>query len=156
MKTPRLLRAALLTMALSAPAAFAHDDATLDKRATPHGGQLRMAGAYHFELVIAKDSAQARDNPVAVYLTDHADRKMPSAGAVGTVTLLTGRDKVEIPIAPAGDNLLQGRGVYAANAQTRAIVSITFADKYTEQARFTPLARPAAADPNAGHAGHKH
>ena len=31
---------------------FPTDDATLDKMKTPHGGQMRMAGAYHFELVL--------------------------------------------------------------------------------------------------------
>ena len=42
--------------------AFAHDDATLDATVTPHGGQMRMAGIYHFELVLAKDSKTAKDN----------------------------------------------------------------------------------------------
>lgn len=41
---------------------FAHDDAVLDKTSGSHGGQLRMAGSYHFELVVAKDSKEAKDN----------------------------------------------------------------------------------------------
>jgi hypothetical protein len=44
--------------------AFAHDDGALDKISGPNGGQLRMAGSYHFELVVAKDSKEAKDNPV--------------------------------------------------------------------------------------------
>lgn len=40
------------TAVLLATPAFAHDDATLDAMAAPHGGQLRMSGAYHLELVL--------------------------------------------------------------------------------------------------------
>ena len=44
----------LAAAALFAAPAFAHDDATLDAMAAPHGGQLRMSGAGHLELVLAK------------------------------------------------------------------------------------------------------
>lgn len=37
-------------MALSLPS-WGHSDDYLDTLATPHGGQLRMAGPYHLELV---------------------------------------------------------------------------------------------------------
>ena len=46
----------LAAAALFAVPAFAHDDATLDAMAAPHGGQLRMSGAWHLELVLAKDA----------------------------------------------------------------------------------------------------
>ena len=46
----------LAAAALFAAPAFAHDDATLDAMAAPHGGQLRMSGAWHLELVLAKDA----------------------------------------------------------------------------------------------------
>ena len=36
-------------MALSLPS-WGHSDDYLDTLATPHGGQLRMAGPYHFEV----------------------------------------------------------------------------------------------------------
>ena len=53
----------LAAAALFAAPAFAHDDATLDAMAAPHGGQLRMSGAYHLELVLAKDARQVPDTP---------------------------------------------------------------------------------------------
>ena len=134
--------------------AMAHDDATLDKMAAPHGGQLRMAGVYHFELVVAKDSKEVKDNPVLVYLTDHADKKVPSAGTRGTVTILAGKEKTTVQLLPDGDNKLKGSGRYASDPAMKAIVSITFADGKTEQTRHEPLKNaPAPADP---HAGHKH
>ena len=126
------------TIALLSTAAFAHDDATLDKMKTPHNGQLRMSGIHHFELVLAKDSKESKDNPVAVYLTDHAGMKIRSAGAQGTATILTEKSKVVVPLAAVGDNKLSGTGKYAYDPETKVIVSLTFADKTTEQARFTP------------------
>jgi hypothetical protein len=79
--------------------AFAHDDALSTKSVAPNGGQLRMAGSYHFELVVAKDSKEAKDNPVTVYLTDHGDKKVPAAGATGTATILAAKSKITVPLA---------------------------------------------------------
>jgi hypothetical protein len=127
--------------------AIAHDDATLDKIGGPHGGQLRMAGGYHFELVVARDSREAKDNPVTVYLTDHGEKKVAAAGSTGTATILAAKSKVTVALTPAGDNKLTGIGKYASDPQMKVVVSVRFADKSTEQARFTPLLATA-------HAGH--
>ena len=132
--------------------AFAHDDGALDKTSGPNGGQLRMAGSYHFELVVAKDSKEAKDNPVTVYLTDHGEKKVPATGATGTATILAAKSKITVPLAPAGDNKLTGIGKYASDPQMRVVVSVTFASAKAEQARFTPL-MTAAAD---GHGDHQH
>lgn len=42
----------------------------------PHGGQLRMAGAYHIELVLARDARGGKPAPVKVYLSDHGGSKI--------------------------------------------------------------------------------
>ena len=123
-----------------AGAAFAHDDATLDAATAPHGGQLRMAGIYHFELVLVKDSKTAKDNPVTVYLSDHAGNKIPSAGASGSVTLLSGATKASAALQPDGENRLKGVAKYASAPDTKAVLSITLPGKPPEQARFTPFA----------------
>ena len=131
--------------------AFAHDDGALEKNSGPNGGQLRMAGSYHFQLVVAKDSKEAKDNPVTVYLTDHGDKKVPATGTSGTATILAEKAKITVPLVPAGDNRLTGVGKYASDPQMKVVVSITLADRKTEQARFTPLTM-AAAD---GHGDHR-
>lgn len=123
-----------------AGAAFAHDDATLDAATAPHGGQLRMAGIYHFELVLVKDSKTAKDNPVTVYLSDHAGNKIPSAGANGSVTLLSGATKATAALQPDGENRLRGVAKYASAPGTKAVLSVTLPGKPPEQARFTPFA----------------
>jgi hypothetical protein len=128
-----------LALTLAGHGALAHDDATLDKVQAPNGGQLRMAGAYHFELVVAKDIKSAKENPLAVYLSNHAGQKIPSAGSNGVATILSGGQKTSVKLSPAGDNKLAGNASYASTPDMKVVVSVSFGDKQTEQARFTPL-----------------
>ncbi len=141
----------LLFSALLAQPVFAHDDAYLDTQKAPNGGQLRMAGPYHYELVLVKDAKEAKENPVVVYVTDHAGQKIPTAGAAGTATILAGKLKAAATLKPDGDNRMKGVAKYASTPDTKAVVSITLAGKQPEQARFTPLA--VAKDT---HTDHKH
>ena len=124
---------------LAAGSALAHDDAYLDTQKAPHGGQLRMAGVYHFELVVDRSSPEAKEKSVSVYLTDHAGQKIPAAGATGSATLLSGKTRTTVTLTPDGDNLLKGLGKYASTPDLKAIVSITPAGQGAAQARFTPL-----------------
>jgi ubiquitin len=103
-----------------------------------------MAGPQHCELVV-KNSKTAQDNAIAVYVTDHAGTKIATAGATGSVTLLAGKSKASVELKPAGDNVLEGRAVYASTPDLKAVVSITLAGQPAQQARFTPLAKAAAA-----------
>lgn len=82
--------------------------------------------------------------PVTVFVTDHAGGKIATASASGSVTLLSGSQKATVALQPAGDNRLQGSGSYASGPEMKAIVAITMAGKPAAQARFTPLAKPAA------------
>jgi len=141
MKIALRTAAILAGFALASATAYAHDDATLDKTSAPHGGQLRMAGLYHYELVVAKDAKGSADSPLLVYVTDHSgQQKFATAGASGTATVLSGKQKTTLTLAPDGDNRMKGMGKYAADPAMKVIVSITLAGKQAEQARFTPLA----------------
>ncbi len=155
MKKALFLIAAASTLGLASPLLFAHTDDFLDTQKAPNGGQLRMAGAYHYELVVARDSKEAKDNAVVVYVTGHDGTKVPTAGAKGTVTILTGKAKATVSLIPDGDNRLKGSGTYASTSDMKAVVSVTPAGKSTEQARFTPLAMPKAIAQD-GHADNKH
>lgn len=126
---------------LAAAGASAHDEATLDATTAPHGGQLRMAGIYHFELVLVKDSKTAKDQPVVVYLSDHAGNVVPSAGATGTVTLLGASGKTSSALQPDGGNRMKGVMKYASTPDTKVVLSIALPGKPPEQARFTPFAQ---------------
>jgi len=141
------IAAALLWGATSA---YAHDDAYLDTLKAPNGGQLRMAGTYHFELVVDKSRPEVADKPVLVHVTDHAGRKIPTEGSTGTATLLSGNAKTAIALVPDGDNRLRGQGRYASAPNLKAVVSVTPKGQPAVSARFTPLARPR----DSGHAAH--
>lgn len=147
----RLSLVGALMLAASATPAFAHDDATLDAVKAPNGGQLRMAGSYHYELVVAKDATEAKENVVLVFVTDHAGQKISTTGASGSATILVGKLKASATLKPDGDNRLKGFAKYASMPDMKVVVSVTLAGQQAEQARFTPLV--AAQE---GHMEHKH
>lgn len=152
MHTLTRLLAATALLFTAAPT-LAHTDEYLATVKAPHGGQLRMTGPYHLELVVAKDSAQAKENAVTVYVTDHAGTAIDTKGGSGTVTLLGGGNKATVKLAPAGGNALQGSATYSSSPELKAIVSVTLPGKDEAQARFVPLA-PAAPKAQDEHAGH--
>lgn len=118
--------------------AFAHSDEYLDVQAAPHGGQLRMAGMQHYELVV-------KPNEVIVYLTDHAGTKLDSNGATGTAAVLSGKAKASVKLQPAGDNVLKGAGKFGLAPDMKVVVSISMPGQAAQQARFTPLQKAKAA-----------
>ncbi len=143
--------AVLLGLTFTAGAVLAHDDAYLDTQKAPNGGQLRMAGPYHFELVVTKDTAEAKANPVLVYVTDHAGKKVPTTGASGSATILAGKLKANSTLKPDGDNRMKGFAKYASTADMKVVVSIALPGKPAEQVRFTPIKSTVAANSE-----HKH
>ncbi len=145
--------AALCAAASVGSVAIAHDDAYLDTLTAPNGGQLRMAGIYHFELVVDRSSPEPAEKPVVVYVTDHAGTKIPVAGASATAIILANKVKTTVKLAPDGDNRLKGTGRYASTPDMKVVVSVTLAGKPVEQARFTP--QPLALS-NGAQNGHSH
>lgn len=135
-----LIRPTFLLVALLSAASpgFAHDDATLDATTAPHGGQLRMAGVHHFELVVDAKAGAGKAAPLLVYVTDHAGGKVAVAGATGSATLLSGSTKTAVALKPDGDNRMKGVGAYTAAPGMKVVVSITFAGQPAAQARFAP------------------
>jgi len=146
MKKALMFSAAAGVLMLAASSVLAHSDEYLDTQKAPNGGQLRMAGVYHFELVVARDSKEPKENLVVVYVSDHAGAKISTAGAEGTATLLAGKQKATAKLAPDGDNRMKGTAKYASMPDMKAVVSITLPGKTAEQARFTPLATTAPAE----------
>jgi len=151
-----LLAAALV---LSLPAG-AHTDDYLATLVAPHGGQLRMAGPYHLELV-------AKDKELVLYVTDHGDNPIATEGGVGKATLQLGTAKARttVKLEPAEDNVFKGSGEFTLKPQSVIVVFVKLPGQEAQSARFTPLkprvkpaaARKAASKPAAdGHSGHHH
>ncbi len=151
----KLLKTSLLALTLfSASYALAHTDAFLDTQKSPHDGQVRMTDTYHLELV-------AKDKELTVYVMDHANSPINSAGMTGTATVLAGGNKVDLKLEPTQDNILKGTGDFKTDNAMKVVVTITPAP---QTARFTPFQKATDAatpsstapskedkDPHAGH-----
>jgi hypothetical protein len=151
-----LLAGAALTITLPA---YAHTDDYLDSVETAHGGQLRMAGPYHLELV-------AKDREIMVYVADHADTSIKTDGGTAKAVIQTGKSgaRTTIKLEPAGDNLLKGTGDFSLKRETVVVVFVSLPGQEPQSARFIPLkprsktpAKTSAKNPSAGKAdGHDH
>ncbi len=121
------------TLAMSLPA-WAHTEEYFDSVEAPHGGQLRMAGPYHLELV-------AKDGELTLHVMDHADHKISTGGGMGKATIQTGKTKtrIQVELQPAGDNTLKGSGEFSVMPESVIIVFIRLPDQEAYSARFTPL-----------------
>lgn len=155
MKTAMRLAATFATvwsLTTYAGYALAHSDAPHpDTLEATQGGQLGVAGAFNYELVIDKKAKDGVESSVIVYITDHAGKKIQTTGASGTATILAGKLKASAILTPDGANRMKGVAKYAATPDMKVLVSITLAGNPPEQTRFTPLA--IAKD---GHTDHQH
>ncbi|MCK0506487.1 hypothetical protein [Aromatoleum anaerobium] len=110
---------------LSAPAAFAGAGHDL---APKHGGAVVEVKEVVYELVATPDT-------LSLYLDDHG-RKIDTTGATAKVTLLSGAEKSEASLAPAGDNKLEAKGTFKVAPGTKAVAVVTLAGKAPATARF--------------------
>lgn len=132
----KMLCNATFSLLAIAGAAFAHDDASLATLKAPHGGQLKVAGGWHLELV-QKAGAAGSDNRLLVYVTDHDGKNVSTTGFKASATILAGKNKVMTALSPDGDNRLKGAAIYDAAANPKIVVAVSGGGQ-SEQARFTP------------------
>ena len=128
------------TLAVSLPV-LAHTEQHFDNTTTPHGGQMRMAGPYHLELV-------TKEKEIVLYVTDHGDNNVSTEGGVGKASIQAGKakSKTSIKLEPAGDNMLKGTGEFSVTPETVIVVFIKLPEYEAQSVRFTPLkpkAKPA-------------
>lgn len=119
------------TLAVSM-SAWAHTDEYFDSIEAPHGGQLRMAGPYHLELV-------AKDGEITLHVADHMDNKISTDGGEGKATIQTGETRTHVGLHPAGDNMLKAAGDFPVTPDTVITVFIRLADQEAYAALFMPL-----------------
>ena len=126
-----LFSAVLASMSLLASA---HTEEFFDSRPSPHGGQMRMTGPYHLELV-------SRDNEILVYVMDHADSELSVNGGSGKATIQSGKTKTKtsVKLERAGDNSLKGNGNFSITPDTVITVFVTLPEQEAHAASFTPL-----------------
>lgn len=118
-------------LALTVPA-DAHTDEYFESVQAPHGGQLRMTGPYHMELL-------AKDGELTVYVTDHADNIIGVDGGLAKATVETGSNRTQVHLHPVGGNVLKGEGTFSLTASTVIIVFMKLPNQDGYAARFMPL-----------------
>ena len=120
---------ALTTLALglaTTPVTFAagsHD------HSPKFGGIVAEGKAFDAELV-------AKTDLITVHVSDHG-KPMATKGAKGKITMLTGADKTEVELTPAGDSRMEAKGKFNVSAGTKAVVVITPEGKSASTVRFT-------------------
>jgi hypothetical protein len=120
----KMILATMLAVGLgSAGGALAHG-------AKPkHGGVVATANDLHFELV------NKSGTPV-VYVEDHG-KALATTGMTGKMTVLNGTKKTELPLQPAGDNILQATGEAKLAKGTKAVALIALPDSEVVSVRFS-------------------
>ena len=113
-----------LTSILTLPAIVqAHGDVE-----PKHGGIVAIVKDIDYELV-------AKSDTVTIYIEDHG-KSVDTKAATAKVTMLTGGQKSEASLTPAGDNKLEAKGKFDAKDGTKVIAIITFAGKPASTVRF--------------------
>jgi hypothetical protein len=93
-----------------------------------HGGIVVEGKQADFELV-------AKPDVIHLYVRDHG-KPMSVAKAAAKLTLLSGSEKQEVVLVPAGDKL-EAKGTFKVVAGTKAVAVVTNEGKSLGTARFT-------------------
>lgn len=93
-----------------------------------HGGIVQTAGDLAFELV-------SKDGGATIYVIDHG-KDLPTAGASGTLTVLKGKEKIELPLVAGVGNTLVVKGGARLAPGSKAVGTIRFANEKTVSVRF--------------------
>ena len=124
MKLKPLLTAAVL--AFAAPA-FAADGHSHDPKPL-HGGIVIEASDIEFELLAKADT-------VTVYVRDHG-KPASTQGASGKLTVLSGAEKAEATLSPAGDNKLEAKGSFKVGPGTKFVATVNLQGRKPVNLRF--------------------
>ena len=111
-----------LVAAPAAAAAGSHD------HSPKHGGIVTAGKAFDAELVATPDS-------ITVHVSDHG-KPLSTKGAKGKITLLSGAEKSEVELIPAGDNRMEAKGKFNVSKGTKAVVNIEPQGKRPGMLRF--------------------
>lgn len=117
---------------LSLPAwAWAHSNEYLATLQGSHGGMLRMAEMYHFELLVKNGEAR-------IWVTDHGNIPQSTRGATGTLRFITGNGTFLVPLVPAGTHelLTQDSRIRAVKG-TKIVLTVIMKGEQPLSARFS-------------------
>ena len=87
------------------------------------GGQVVEIRDMRFEIV-------AKPDQILIYVTDHG-KMIEIKGATAKLTLLSGKDKTEVPMIFAGENKLEAIGSFTVGKGVKAVALVTVGSKTT-------------------------
>jgi hypothetical protein len=125
MKLIRLV-AALAFAATATATAFAAEDHAHETRPL-QGGVVSVVKDIEYELV-------ARPDTVQLHLRDHG-KPVDLSKTTAKLTLLSGADKQDVELKPAGGNKLEAKGSFKVAANTKVLALVT-RDGQSSTARF--------------------
>lgn len=125
MKLKHLIAALSLGFSGLAFAAGGHDHAHEHKPL--HGGLVTEVKDVDYELVVKPESIQ-------LFARDHG-KSMDLSQASAKAVLLSGTDKLEVDLKPAGEKL-EARGAFKASSGKKILVTVTFPGNKTSTVRF--------------------
>jgi hypothetical protein len=97
-----------------------------------HKGDVRMAGPFWLELVVAKGS-------LTVYVADRSGAPVDTSGCKGAATAHTDGKATRIELRPAGANRLAGKGKLRLKHSTVVFVTAALRGEKRYRAVFRPL-----------------
>lgn len=126
MKLSKLITLAALVAVGPAFAADKHDHA--HEQESMHGGLVVEVKDVDLELV-------AKPDVIQLHLRDHG-KPVDVTNGSAKLTLLSGTDKQEVELKPAGDRL-ESKGSFKVGAGTKLVAVVTLPGKPSTTARFT-------------------
>ena len=93
-----------------------------------HGGVAVEVRDMDFEMVGAGDA-------ITIYVRDH-NKPVSTAKATGKVTVLSGTEKSEAPLVPAGENKLTAKGAFRMTKGTKVVALVELPGKKPFNVRF--------------------
>ena len=116
--------AAVVAIAATPLIAFAHAP-----KVGANGGAQADAGGFHVEVV-------SQGTTLQVFLRDHGDKAVPTAGYKGTAIFVIEGKPQRIPLTPAGENKMTGTSAVSIPSEPKGAVQITTPTGSTVQAKF--------------------
>ena len=116
----------LLSASLMAAPALAHSD----HEHGPNGGILVEADPYHLELKASKDGS------VVLWVMDHDNKMLPTAGASATATVLVDKKPVQFTLTADANGTFTGKGDFKLKHDTIVVIAYKTAEGKLVQGRF--------------------
>ena len=110
----------------------AYPNASVQSPRPAHGGDLRLAGPFWLELVVAKGS-------LTLYVSNRSGTPIDASNGKGSAVIHTDGKSARIELKPGGDDKLVGRGRVKVKRTTVMFVTVALRGEKAHKAVFRPF-----------------